>query len=215
MSDGPWKFFGYTANADLMPIRPLETNFNEQNAYHYVHVSKGALCPSSPPSAPYKNQINRVSIGSDYGLPLSHYLNQCWVIVNRNLRNKLQWNSDRNTKLFIHENVPENAVCEMADISFRGRWVKQSSEPLTIWWYEYDYPRKVKMCCNWIQRWKINVWALCSQNWRHNTDRMLRVMSRRRACLVTWFCYHLIAKPGNKTGAPSCPDPYAKRMIVI
>ena len=27
-------------------------------------------------------------------------------------------------------------------------------------------------------------------------------------CLVTWFCYHLIAKPGNKTAAHSWPDPY-------
>ena len=26
-------------------------------------------------------------------------------------------------------------------------------------------------------------------------------------CLVTWFCYHMIAKPGNKTAAPSWPDP--------
>ena len=31
---------------------------------------------------------------------------------------------------------------------------------------------------------------------------------RSRDCLVTWFCYQMIAKPGNKTGAPSCPDPY-------
>ena len=30
----------------------------------------------------------------------------------------------------------------------------------------------------------------------------------RCACLVTWFCYHLIAKPGNKTGTPLWPDPY-------
>ena len=33
--------------------------------------------------------------------------------------------------------------------------------------------------------------------------------SRRWSCLVTWFWYHLIAKPCNKTGAPSWPDPYA------
>ena len=34
------------------------------------------------------------------------------------------------------------------------------------------------------------------------------VRSRRWGCLVTWFCYHLIAKPGNnKTAAPSWPDP--------
>ena len=31
--------------------------------------------------------------------------------------------------------------------------------------------------------------------------------SRRCGCLVTWFCY-VIAKPGNKTAAPSWPGPY-------
>ena len=36
------------------------------------------------------------------------------------------------------------------------------------------------------------------------------VRSQRFGCLVTWFCYHLIAKPGNKTAASSRPDPYAK-----
>ena len=30
----------------------------------------------------------------------SHYLNQCSLIVSWTLRNKLQWNSDHNTKLF-------------------------------------------------------------------------------------------------------------------
>ena len=29
------------------------------------------------------------------------------------------------------------------------------------------------------------------------------VKSRKCGCLVTWFCYHLIAKPGNKTAAIS------------
>ena len=33
------------------------------------------------------------------------------------------------------------------------------------------------------------------------------VRSGRCGCLFTWFCYHLIAKPGNKTAAPSWPDP--------
>ena len=35
----------------------------------------------------------------------SHYLNQCWCIVNWNLRNKLKWNFNQNTILFIHENA--------------------------------------------------------------------------------------------------------------
>ena len=36
----------------------------------------------------------------------------------------------------------------------------------------------------------------------------ISVRSQKCSCLVTWFCYQLIAKPGNKTAAPSWPDPY-------
>ena len=50
----------------------------------------------------------------------SHYLNQCWNIV----RNKLQWNLDRNSYIFIQENASGNIVCEKAAILSRGRWVK-------------------------------------------------------------------------------------------
>ena len=53
----------------------------------------------------------------------SHYLNQCWVIVNWN---KHQWNCTQNTTLFIHENASENIVCEMAAILSRETWVKQT-----------------------------------------------------------------------------------------
>ena len=34
------------------------------------------------------------------------------------------------------------------------------------------------------------------------------VRSRICGCLVTWFCYQFIAKPGNKTATVSWPDPY-------
>ena len=34
------------------------------------------------------------------------------------------------------------------------------------------------------------------------------VRSRNCVCLVTWFCYQLIAKPGNKTATVPWPDPY-------
>ena len=34
------------------------------------------------------------------------------------------------------------------------------------------------------------------------------VRSWNCGCLVTWFCYQLIAKPGNKTAAVPWPDPY-------
>ena len=53
----------------------------------------------------------------------SQYLNQCWLIVNWIPVNKLQWNTNQNTKVFIRETAFENVVCEMAAILARGRWV--------------------------------------------------------------------------------------------
>ena len=41
------------------------------------------------------------------------------------------------------------------------------------------------------------IWRMC-----------IWVRSRNCGCLVTWFCYHLIAKPDNKTTAVPWPDPY-------
>ena len=54
----------------------------------------------------------------------------------------------------------------------------------------------------------------------HNTHPTSRVLctviwvrSRNSGCLVTWFCYQLIAKPGNKTAAFSWPDPYSIDVV--
>ena len=54
-----------------------------------------------------------------YSAP-SHYLNQCWFIATWTLRNKLQWNFNQSTKVFIHENAYENIVCAMAAILQSG-----------------------------------------------------------------------------------------------
>ena len=79
---------------------------------------------------------NLTIIGSDNGLIVawsepSHYLNQCWNIVNWNLRNKFQWNFNRNSNIFIQENALENVVCEMASILSRPRCVNN-------WWRPTD-----------------------------------------------------------------------------
>ena len=55
----------------------------------------------------------------------SHYLNPCWNTVNWTLRNKLQWNFDRNHNIFIQENAFESAVCETASILPRPQCVKE------------------------------------------------------------------------------------------
>ena len=46
----------------------------------------------------------------------SHHLNQCWDIVNWTLKNKLQWNFNRNSYIFFHENAFEYVVWEMVAI---------------------------------------------------------------------------------------------------
>ena len=38
---------------------------------------------------------------------------------------------------------------------------------------------------------------------------------RRYDCLVSWFCYPLITKPGNKAAAPLQPAPYAHHRYVL
>ena len=43
-------------------------------------------------------KLNHVSKRGHWAVP-SNYLNQCWNIVNWNLRNKLQWNFNRNSKI--------------------------------------------------------------------------------------------------------------------
>ena len=93
-----------------------------------------------------------------YSAP-SHYLNQCWIIANFTLRNKLQWNVNQNTKLFIHENVSENVVCEMAAILSRKMslmWCRsmfnRRIEPLAlnvIFWYTGSFHLKHEYQGHW------------------------------------------------------------------
>ena len=80
--------------------------------------------------------MNRVNIGPDNALsPIRRQAiiwNQCWIIVNWTLRNKLQWNFNRHIKLFTHENAFENIVCEMAPFCPVGRWVKLHNRLVSI-----------------------------------------------------------------------------------
>ena len=78
--------------------------------------------------------VSRLTItGSENGWTApSHYLNQCWIIANWTLRNKFQWNFNRNSNIFIHENAIESVVCEMAFILSRPQWVNEIKRILPI-----------------------------------------------------------------------------------
>ena len=64
----------------------------------------------------------------------SHYLNQCWNIVNFNLRNKLQWNINRNSYIFIQENAFENVVCKISAIMSQPQCVV-NTKIYFCWWH--------------------------------------------------------------------------------
>ena len=63
---------------------------------------------------------------------------------------------------------------------------------------------------------KILLWSSCHSNLdsgeisstRYIKTNRIWVRSQNCGCLVTWFCYQLIAKPGNKTATVPWPDPY-------
>ena len=68
----------------------------------------------------------------------SHYLNQCWNIVNLTVRNS-HWNLNRNSYIFFHENAFENVAWEMATILSRPQCVKWASIncELVLWLYSW------------------------------------------------------------------------------
>ena len=66
----------------------------------------------------------------------SHYLKQCWIIVNWTLRNKRQWKFSRNSNFFIQENALEHVVCETAAILSRPQCVIPLCPMMPVGWCE-------------------------------------------------------------------------------
>ena len=108
------------------PYHPPHLNPPPQPTHH-PHPTPNPTQPK--PQCRIYTSVNWVSIGS--GNDLSPVLRQAITWTNVDILpelDKLQWNSNQNTKLFIDENAVENVVCEMAAILSRGRWVKRPSE---------------------------------------------------------------------------------------
>ena len=90
---------------------------------------------------------------------------------------------------------------------------------LSLWLlYHYQGSKNINCLLLYIN-WPQNV-CPCRSKWPTlpaagalSTFLVIWVRSRNRGCLVTWFCYQLIAKPGNKTATVSWPDPYEYFII--
>ena len=64
----------------------------------------------------------------------SHYLNQCWNIVNSKFRNKFQWNVKPISYIFFQWNTFENVVCEMAASLPQSQFVNPALSNAAYMW---------------------------------------------------------------------------------
>ena len=78
----------------------------------------------------------------------SHYLNQCWNIVNWTIGNKLLWNLNWNLYIITEENPFENFIWKMAAILCRPQCVN-SLRPSDAVWRQWSWTTlaQVMACC--------------------------------------------------------------------
>ena len=79
----------------------------------------------------------------------SHYLNQCWYIINWTLGHKLQWNLNPNLYIFIQEfqNAFENGVWKMVSILSQPQYVDMNKVFMLVYSRSVTRP---EMDQNWL-----------------------------------------------------------------
>ena len=97
--------------------------------------------------------------------------------------------------------------------------------PILVKWCLYieSGPRYICQLKHYTAYWKVNNDVLESSVWIYNImgrfpnirHRHVDGLGHGCGCLVTWFCYQLIAKPGDKTATPPRPHPNIVNQIII
>ena len=91
-------------------------------------------------------------------------MNQCWYIVNWTRRNKLQWNFNRNSKIFIQEIALVSVVCELASIFFGlnvliNRYVIDN--------YLIECMSGMRRRISWAFLLRLYIIVVCNIKWKH------------------------------------------------
>ena len=171
-----------------------------------LHVFTQPWTNGVPTSRPLLTHWGRVThiwvgnvtiIGSDNGLSPGrrqiHYLNQCWYSVNWTLRNKLQWNFNWNSNIFIRENALQNVVCKMASILPRPQCVKKvciiASTPHACYVIgSYHNAFTVKSAWRWLMAGRFWRQLICN----HHDDQAGRLIWRIPQSYDIHLSYHVI-----------------------
>ena len=103
----------------------------------------------------------------------SHYLNQCWIIVNWTRANVFQWNFNQNTTIFIEECAYENVVCKISAILSQPQCVKHHKRN-SLWPSDATWQHGSRSTL-------APVMACCLTAPSHY---------RNQCCLITWEQFH-------------------------
>ena len=120
-----WKIL-FTMPACLFQIMHFNNIFCKWSAILFLLQCVNSLRPSD---AYMRQQTNHhwFRLWLVALLAPSHYLNQCWNIVNWTIGNKSQWNLKWNSYIFTEENAFENVVWKMVAILSRPQCVNWQS----------------------------------------------------------------------------------------
>ena len=91
----------------------MKSNFNRLYMNSHIKINR------SPPSAAYMRKwigSALIQIMAWRRIGVNYYLNQCLIVVNRTLGNKLQWNFNQKPQFSFSNKVSENIVCDITTI---------------------------------------------------------------------------------------------------
>ena len=115
----------------------------------------------------------------------SHYLNHCWYIIIWSPGNKVQWNLNQDTKVFIQQTAVENVVCTTPlpypMLTYRrfDRWAQISMKFQSK--YKYFLSRKFTWNVVWCQ-------PFCSVSMWQQSEEDTSVRCRcNRQDTATWY----------------------------
>ena len=99
------------------PVNSLQKGLVTQKMFPFndvVSEQKDGTKQSEPISVNLPSLVQKMAcrlVGAN-----TMHLSQCWIIFNLTLRNKIQWNIDYNSYIFIQQNVFKYVICEMSAI---------------------------------------------------------------------------------------------------
>ena len=132
--------------------------------------------------------IKTTATHNTYGHILTHWGRATHIYVsNPTIRNKLKWNINRNSYIFIHENTFQMVVWEMAAILSRPRCVKAC----TVFHTYQEHDRTHHSYKSLLQLWKVTpipAWGSWTPNdWTAKYHPLSNVLLKTDHCVtITW-----------------------------